>query len=41
MAIIKSTGEFSGGPVVENPPSNTGDPDLIPAQGTTIPHASG
>ena len=33
--------DFSGGPAVENMPSNTGDMGLIPGQGTKIPHASG
>ena len=30
-----------GGPVVKNPPSNTGDARSIPGQGTKIPHAAG
>ena len=33
--------DFPGGPVVENPPSNTGDIGLIPGWGTKIPHAMG
>ena len=41
MAIIKSTGEFSGGPVVENPPSNAGDTNLIPGQESKISHSTG
>ena len=41
MAIIKSTGEFSGGPVVENPPSNAGGTSLIPGQGSKISHTKG
>ena len=31
---------LSVGPVVKNPPSNTGDADLIPGWGTNIPHAA-
>ena len=31
---------FPGGPLVENPPSNAGDLDLIPGHGTKIPPAS-
>ena len=34
-------GDFPGSPVVKNPPYNAGDVDLIPAQGTKIPHAAG
>ena len=34
-------GDFPGGPVVENPPSNAGDAGSIPGQGTKIPHALG
>ena len=34
-------GDFPGGPVVKNPPSNAGDAGLIPGRGTRIPHASG
>jgi len=41
MAIIKSTGEFSGGPVVENLPSNAGDTNLIPGQESKISHTTG
>ena len=33
-------GVFPGGPGVKNPPCNTGDTDLIPGQGTKIPHAA-
>ena len=36
-----SPGDFTGGPVVKNPPYNTGDTGLISAQGTKIPHAAG
>ena len=32
-------GDFPGGPVVQNAPSNTGDIGLIPGWGTNIPHA--
>ena len=35
------TGDFPGGPVVKNPPSNAGDTGSIPGQGTKIPHAVG
>ena len=37
--LINSVGVFTGGPVVKNPPSNAVDADLIPGQGTKIPHA--
>ena len=33
-------GDFSGGPVVENPPSNAGDAVSIPGRETEIPHAA-
>ena len=33
--------DFPGGPVVKNPPSNSGDVGTIPGQGTKIPHAVG
>ena len=33
-------GDFPGGPVVKNPPSNAGDKCSIPSQGTKIPHAT-
>ena len=33
--------DLPGGPVVKNPPSNTGGRDLIPGLGTKIPHAKG
>ena len=32
-------GDFPGGPVVKNPPSNAGDGGSIPGRGTKIPHA--
>ena len=34
-------GDFPGGPVVKNLPSNAGDAGSIPGQGTNIPHAAG
>ena len=34
-------GDFPGGPVVRNPPSNAGDEGLIPGGGSKIPHAAG
>ena len=34
-------GNFSGGPVVKNPPFNAGDVGLIPGWGAKIPHATG
>ena len=34
-------GDFSGGPVVNNPPSNAVDEGSIPGQGTKIPHVAG
>ena len=36
----KLMGDFPGGPVVKNPPSNARDMGLIPGQGTKIPYAS-
>ena len=33
--------DFPGGPVVKNPPANTGDTGSIPSPGTKIPHAAG
>ena len=33
--------DFSGDPVVRNPPANAEDMGLIPGQGTKIPHAVG
>ena len=33
--------DFSGGPVVKNPPSNAGDAGSIPGWGTKILHATG
>jgi hypothetical protein len=37
---INKRGDFPGGPVVTNLPSNAGDSGLIPGQGTKIPHAA-
>ena len=34
-------GDFPGGPVVKNSPSNAEDAGSIPSQGTKIPHAVG
>ena len=33
--------DFPGGLMVENSPSNTGDEDSIPGQGTKTPRATG
>ena len=38
---LQWVGDFPGGPLVKNPPSDAGDAGLIPAQGLRIPHASG
>ena len=35
------SGDFPGGPVVENPPCSVGDVSLIPGRETRIPHAEG
>ena len=32
--------DFPGGPIVKIPPCNSGGVDLIPGQGTRIPHAA-
>ena len=37
----KNLGDFPGGPVVKNPPSDAGDTGSIPGLGTKIPHAVG
>ena len=37
----KLEGEFSGGPMVKDSPSNTGDTGSIPGWVTEIPHAVG
>ena len=39
--IYHSQGDFPGGPVVKNPPSNAADAGSIPGWGTRIPHAVG
>ena len=36
-----AAGNFPGGPVVKNPPSNAGDAGSIPGQGSKIPYATG
>ena len=43
MLLFKKVrwGDFPGGPVVKNPPSNAGDAGSIPGWGTKIPHAAG
>ena len=40
-SLEKSYWDFSGGPVVKNPPCNAGDMGLIPGRGTRIPYAAG
>ena len=37
----KGMGGFPGGPMVKNPPCNSGDAGLIPVQGTKVLHAAG
>ena len=37
----KECGDFAGGPVVKNSPSNAGDTGSNPGQGTKILHATG
>ena len=37
----KIPGDFPGGPVVKNLPSDAGDAGSIPGRGTKIPHAAG
>ena len=41
MQIKTTMRDFPGGPVVKNPPSNSGDTGSIPDQGTKIPQAMG
>ena len=36
---MSRTEDFSGGPVVKNPPRNIGDAGLVPGWGPKIPHA--
>ena len=38
---MNSDGDFPGGPVVKNLPSNARDTGAIPGQGTKIPHTLG
>ena len=40
IKYLKIFGDFPGGPVVKNLPSNAGDESSIPSWGTKIPHAS-
>ena len=40
-AVKVSVGDFSGGPIVKNPPLNAGDMGLILGWGTRIPRAMG
>ena len=35
-----SLGDYTGGPVLKNPPCNAGDLGSIPGKGTKIPHAT-
>ena len=39
--IKEAPRDFTGGPMLKNPPSNAGDVGSIPDQGTKIPHAAG
>ena len=41
LSYENGTEDFTGGPVVKNPPSNAGDLGSIPGQETKIPHATG
>ena len=41
LGYTPRNGDFLGGPGVKNPPSYSGDTDLILGQGTKIPHAAG
>ena len=36
--LRRDQGDFSGNPVVKNPPHNAGDEGSIPGQGTRVPH---
>ena len=38
-SMRRDVGDFPGGPVVKNLPSNAGDVGLISGEGTKIPHA--
>ena len=39
--MMNGWGDFPGGPVVKNLPSNAGDEDSNPGQGAKIPYALG
>ena len=41
ITLQKWEGDFSGGPVVKTPASNTGGVDSVPHWGTKIPRATG
>ena len=41
MFDMTGLGDFPGGPVVKNPPSNAGDAGSISGRGIKIPHATG
>ena len=41
LLLKDPSGDFPGGPEVENPPSNAGDIGSIPGQGTKISHVVG
>ena len=41
MKAVKRVKDFTGGPVVKNPPPNVEDVALTPGQGTKIPHLWG
>ena len=41
MLTISKSGDFPGGPVVKNPPSNAGDAGSIPGRGSKVTHAMG
>ena len=41
ISKIRLPGDFPGGPVVKNLPSNAGDTGSILGRGTKIPHAAG
>ena len=39
VTVHTKLGDFPGGPMVKNPPSNAGDMGLILGGGAEIPHA--
>ena len=41
IKYLKIFGDFPGGPVVKNLPSNAGDVVSIPGQRTEVPYATG